>query len=125
MESNVEKTQKTETKSNLSWLWGLVGSLLTLGVAATLAYFIYQYSILLAINLCLVLLVILAAVLQSLFDGLKWLLYTAIPLLVLGLLIYLLERLYYYYHPGIVIAAGVIIGVIALIALIIWLKEEF
>lgn len=41
-----------------------------------------------------------------------------------NLLIYLLERLYYY-HPGIVIAAGVIIGVIALIALIIWLKEEF
>lgn len=124
MESNVEKTQKTETKSNLSGLWALVGSLLTLGVAATLAYFIYQYSILLAINLCLVLLVILAAVLQSLFDGLKWLLYTAIPLLVLGLLIYLLERLYYY-HPAIVIAAGVIIGIIALIALIIWLKEEF
>ena len=77
MESNVEKTQKTETKSNLSGLWALVGSLLTLGVAATLAYFIYQYSILLAVNLCLVLLVILAAVLQSLFDGLKWLLYTA------------------------------------------------
>ncbi len=125
MESNVEKTQKTETKSNLSGLWALVGSLLTLGVAATLAYFIYQYSILLAINLCLVLLVILAAVLQSLFEGLKWLLYAAaIPLLVLGLLIYLLERLYYY-HPGIVIAAGVIIGIIALIALIIWLKEEF
>lgn len=41
-----------------------------------------------------------------------------------NLLIYLLERLYYY-HPGIVIAAGVIIGVIALIALITWLKEEF
>lgn len=123
MESNVEKTQKTETKSNLSWLWALVASILTLGLAATLAYFIYQYSILLAVNLCLVLLVILAAVLQSLFEGLKWLLCTAIPLLVLGLLIYLLERLYHY-HPGIVIAAGVIIGIIALIALIIWLKEE-
>lgn len=36
MESNVEKTQKTEKKSNLSGLWALVGSLLTLGVAATL-----------------------------------------------------------------------------------------